>query len=169
MSAKREGGPKPPKGSCVVVCLGNPLMRDDGAGVEVARALRRIDLGSHVLILERQTTDLSLLAEAEEASKFVIVDAAVAGNRPGTVARLSLGVGLRGRLKLRLSHELGLADLLSLTQASGIHPASVTLVVVEPEDCSPGEGLSKPVADAIPSMVGEVVDAIRGRSPRRSF
>jgi hydrogenase maturation protease len=159
-----------PKGGCVVVCLGNPLMKDDGAGVEVARALRRIDLGRHVLVLERQTTDLSLLAEAEGASRLIIVDAAVAGKRPGTVTRLGPGDRLRGRLRLRLSHELGLSDLLSLAKTVGVPQSSFTLVVVEPQDCTPGEGLSKPVAEAIPSMVAKVVGAVRGRGPdpRRS-
>ena len=55
--------------NCVVVCIGNPLMGDDGIGIEVARSLGKSSLGGNVLVLQRQTLDVSILYQAEGASK----------------------------------------------------------------------------------------------------
>lgn len=63
------------EGSSVVIGLGNVFMRDDGIGIQVARELRRHNLGKGVLVYDYQEMDLSLLEYFQGASKVVVVDA----------------------------------------------------------------------------------------------
>ena len=156
--------------SCFVIGVGNPFMRDDGIGVEVARSLRKLSLGRQVVVLERQVADLSLLAYAKEASKLIIVDAAESGSPPGTIVRFAMDEPPARRLRIRFSHELGLSEFAALVTESGIPLSSVTIVGIEPSDCGPGEGLSKPVADALPTLLKTVIGEIksgRGRAKPR--
>lgn len=137
------------------------MMSDDGVGIEVVRLLRRLDLGRGVVILERQVADLSLLIYAREASKLVIVDAVQTGSPPGTLIRFSLNKPQSRLLRMRISHELELQDFAALVRQVGIPFSSVVLVGVEPADCRPGKGLSKPVADAVPRLLREVAKEAR--------
>jgi len=154
--------------SCFVIGVGNPFMRDDGIGVEVARSLRKLNLRRQVVILERQVADLSLLTYAKEASKLIIVDAAESGSPPGTIIRFAMDEPQSRRLRIRFSHELGLRDFAAIVKQSGIPLSSVTIVGVEPSDCGPGEGMSKPVADALPILLKTVMDEVRSGARRRT-
>jgi hydrogenase maturation protease len=138
-------------------------MTDDGIGIEVARALRKLDLGDDVVILERQVADLSLLALSEEASKLVIVDAVKSGNPPGAVVRFEATEPQSSLLKVPISHEFRLYDLVETARESGIPLCPVAVVGIEPADCRIGKGLSKPVAHALPLAVQEVVEELKGR------
>lgn len=142
--------------SCVIVCIGNPLMGDDGVGIEVAKSLRKLNLGESVPILERQIIDVSILDQSEGASKLVIVDAVKSGGPPGSVVKFSPGDPGAPVLRAPLSHEQGLDDIVALAEKGGMRPPSVVVIGVEPEDCSPGEGLSVKVAGAIPSVLEEI-------------
>ena len=146
-----------------VVGIGNPYMRDDGIGIEVVRALRRLSLGDDVIILERQAADLSLLAYSEEASKLVIVDAMKSGNPPGTIIKFDATKPQSRLLRVPISHEFRLYDLVETAKESGIHLCPIAVVGVEPADCGIGEGLSKPVADALPLAIHEVVKELKGK------
>jgi len=148
--------PRPARKNCVVVGVGNPLMRDDGIGVEVARSLRKSDLGGRVLILERQMLDISILDQAKGASKLVVVDAVKTGRTPGSIVRFSPGRRRSHVLLVPLSHEQGLEDILALAKRGGMRLPPIVVVGVEPQDCTPGEGLSEEVARALPRVLEKV-------------
>jgi hydrogenase maturation protease len=142
--------------NCIVVGVGNPLMGDDGIGVEVARSLRKSDLGKSVLVLERQALDISILDQATRASKLVVVDAVKSGRTPGSVVKFSPGRQGSPTLSAPLTHEQGLEDILALAKKGGMRLPPIVVVGVEPEDCAPGEGLSERVARALPEVLAKV-------------
>ncbi|HUH82598.1 MAG TPA: hydrogenase maturation protease [Nitrososphaerales archaeon] len=150
--------PAQAKKNCVVVGVGNPLMGDDGVGIEVARSLRKLDLGGGVLVLERQTLGVEILDLATEASKLVVVDAVKSGRAPGSVVKFSPGRPGSPVLRVPLSHERGLDDILAIAKKGGVRPPPIVVVGVEPDDCTPGKGLSEKVARALPGVI-EVVRA----------
>jgi hydrogenase maturation protease len=160
---------------CIVVGIGNPLMGDDGFGIEVAKALRKLNLGRRVTVLERQTVDISVLDSAKGASKLVIVDAVKSGRRPGSVMKFNAGVRRSLVLRVPLSHEQNLYDILDLARKSGMRLPPTVVVGVEPADCTAGNGLSVEVKEALPRVLGEVKDEVkecaeRGTdSPARPF
>ncbi len=138
-------------------------MKDDGVGIEVARSLRKLKLGRGVVVLERQVADLSILTSARDASKLVIVDAAKSGERPGSVVKFSVDEPHAFPLRVPISHEAGLRDIVTLARKSGVRLPQITVVGVEPADCGPGEGLSKPVLDALPLVMKEVMNEVKNR------
>jgi hydrogenase maturation protease len=153
--------PVPARKNCVVVCVGNPLMGDDGIGVEVARSLRKMNLGRSVVVLERQILDISILDLTKGASKLIIVDAVKSGRPPGSVVKFSPGGPGSPTLRIPLSHEHGLDDVLALARKSGMAQPPIVVVGVEPEDCTAGEGLSEKVAGALPSALEQVTAELK--------
>ena len=131
-------------------------MGDDGVGIAVARSLRKLNLGRSVLILERQTLDISILDLTKGASKLVVVDAVKSGRPPGSVVKFSPEGPGAAILRVPLSHERGLKDIIALAKKVGMRPPPIIVVGVEPEACIPGEGLSEKVAGALPSVLEEV-------------
>ena len=160
---------------CVVVGIGNPLMGDDGFGIEVAKALRKLNLGSRVLVFERHTMDISVLDSAKGASKLVIVDAVKSGRPPGSVVKFVAGEPRSPVLRVPLSHEQDLRDILALARKTGMRLPAIVVVGIEPADCAAGNGLSAEVRGALPHAVEEVKDEVKeyagkGKGgPARSF
>ena len=157
-----------------VIGVGNPYRKDDGVGIEVARALRRLTLGDDVVVMERPMIDLSLLVESEGAKRIILIDAVRAGSAPGRVVIVSPTEDKEVRLELRLSHEPGLHDLVEAARQGGLRISPIVVVGVEAEDCGTGEGLSRSVAEAVPlavqAVLGELAKAgaaLDVRSPRR--
>ncbi len=146
---------------CVVIGVGNPLMGDDGFGIEVAKALRKLNLGSGVLVLERQTVDISVLDSAKGASKLVIVDAVKSGRPPGSVVRFIAGARRSAVLHAPLSHEQNFHDILALARKTGMRLPATVVVGVEPADCTAGNGLSAEVAGALPHVLEEVKEEVK--------
>jgi len=158
----RAGGVQ--REECVVVGIGNPLMGDDGLGIEVAKAVRKLDLGPRVLVLERQTMDISVLDSAKGASKLVIVDAVKSGRPPGSVVKFIAGAPRSPVLRVPLSHEQNLHDILALARKTGMRIPATVVVGVEPADCTPGTGLSAEVTGALPHVLEEVKGEVKDYS-----
>jgi hydrogenase maturation protease len=146
-------------GKTVVLGIGNPYMKDDGVGIVVAQELRRRGLGEDIVVYDSQTLEASLIWQFREADALVIVDALTSGAPFGTVSRFKIaprGAQMEGIPSL---HELRLHDLVDL---AGLDVISfpVTIVGVEPKDCSLGEGLTEEMKDALPRVVDEVAKVI---------
>jgi hydrogenase maturation protease len=146
---------------CVVVGIGNPLMGDDGFGIEVAKVLRKLNLGRRVRILERQTMDISVLDSAKGASKLVIVDAVKSGRPPGSVVKLIAGGPRSPAFRAPLSHEQNLHDILALARKSGMRLPPIVVIGVEPADCTVGKGLSAEATRALPRALEGVSDEVK--------
>src|SRR5271157_1131206 len=76
-------------GRTVVVGVGNPYMKDDGVGIQVARQLRGLD-PNQFFVYEAQAMDMSLLWHFKDARKIVLVDATRYGAPVGTITRYSV-------------------------------------------------------------------------------
>jgi hydrogenase maturation protease len=159
--AKKGRARRVQRKECVVVCIGNPLMGDDGFGIEMAKVLGKLNLGREVLVLERQTMDVSILDSAKGASKLVIVDAVKSGRPPGSLVKFTAGEPRSPALRVPLSHEQSLHDILALARKSGIHLPLTVVIGVEPGDCTVGKGLSAEVKEALPRALEEVRDEVR--------
>ena len=75
----------------MIVGVGNVLLKDEGIGVHVVRALQEMSLASpngEVEVVDGGTSP-SAFDSAEGADKLIIVDAARGGGEPGTVYRFT--------------------------------------------------------------------------------
>lgn len=145
-----------------VFCLGNPLHGDDGVGLRVAEAMRRlswpkdvevIDLGAHVLELP------SLLVGCMEA---VLVDASRDGAPAGRVSVHCAEAILQTEVNWTISHEADLRFALRSAQAEwGALPPTqvVTVAVTDIKIFKPG--LSPAVERAVPVAVAKIAGLLR--------
>lgn len=167
----------------VILGVGNVLLRDDGVGVHVVREIENlvgtgaIDLPAGTSLVDGGTLGLRLLATVSSAGALVVVDAAELGRRPGTIEVHALAGPLPGNDPIRsalgttgepdaidrtfIAARSGIADLLAVTKLAGLHPASVTLVGVQPGDIDIGLEMTRPVAAAMPAVVRAVLGAVR--------
>jgi len=140
----------------LVLCLGNPLRRDDAVALHVARALAEAPEPGAVVRTSGKA-GLYLLDDMEGFERVVVVDAVQTGaHPPGQVHALPLeALHAPGGPS---PHALGLPSALQLARAAGAPvPAAVELVLVEVAELSEvGEGLSPAVEAAVPRAVAEV-------------
>ena len=143
--------------SVLVLCLGNPLRRDDAVALHVARALEA-DPPPGVTVTVSARAGLYLLDDMEGFERVVVVDAVQTGQHPpGTVHQLPLEA-LHSPAGPS-PHAIGLPSALALARASGAPvPERIELVLIEAELLDlVGEGLTPAVAAA----VGPAVEAVR--------
>jgi hydrogenase maturation protease len=141
-------------GKVTVLGIGNPIMADDGVGLELLSHLRSARPDPRVEYIEGGTGGLELVPAVTDAAYLLVLDA-VAGPDPGTVVRLS-GDQLPRLLSAKLSpHEVGLLDVFAAARLLGRVPEQVELIGVVPREVSLRCGLSEEVASAVTGAVAQ--------------
>lgn len=139
----------------VVIGVGNPFRRDDGAGAAVVEAVAAggVPATVHVVALDGEPT--RLLDAWEGAELVVVIDAARSGAPPGTVTRLEIGDGEEPLAPSggASSHGAGVAEAVALGRALQRLPARLVVYGIEGADFGTGPGLSSPVEHAVAEVV----------------
>ncbi|MFO0573405.1 MAG: hydrogenase maturation protease [Polyangia bacterium] len=153
----------------LLIGIGNPLRRDDGAGLVAARRLRERLRPEHAtdvtITIEHAecTGELTALLDLWAAREQVLVfDAASApALLPGSVLRLD---GCRDPLPshpARSTHALGLAQAVELGRALGALPARLTVYAIGAADFGHGEGLSADAERGVTAAVEAALAELR--------
>jgi hydrogenase maturation protease len=146
----------------VVIGLGNPLLADDGVGLEVlSRLARTYDCGPDVELEDGGTWGMNLLPIIEQSERVLFVDAIRSGAAPGTVLRIE-GESLPKQLGLKVSpHQVDLQDLVAVATLRGTFPTVAVAIGVEPEVVETRSGLSASVAARVDDILDAVVEQLR--------
>lgn len=141
----------------VVICLGNPLMGDDGVGLAALERLREEWELEGVELVDGGTWGLSLVPAIEDATRLVLVDAIAANGTPGDIIELS-----RERLPIYLSrklspHQVDMRDALAAAELRGRLPDDIVAIGIEPHAVALSTELSAPVARALDRLVHSVI------------
>jgi len=132
-----------------VLGVGNPIMGDDGVGLELLAAVRATCPGPRVEFVDGGTGGLELLPVVQDAQRLLVLDA-VAGATPGQVVELA-GDQIPRLLSAKLSpHQVGLLDVFAAARLLGREPATVAVVGIVPEAVDLRLGLTPAVAAALP-------------------
>ncbi|MEO6604098.1 MAG: HyaD/HybD family hydrogenase maturation endopeptidase [Aeromicrobium sp.] len=132
-----------------VLGIGNPLMGDDGIGIELLEQLMSRQPLTDVEYVDGGTIGLSLLPIVLDARSLLVLDA-VTGGSPGTVVHLT-GDQLPRLLQTKLSpHQVGLLDVLASARLLGSEPTRLAVVGITPGFVDMRLGLSPEVEAAIP-------------------
>ena len=131
-----------------VVGYGNPLRRDDGAGIQVAESVAR-RWGERITVLVGQQPVPEWAAVLSEVDVAFIVDAARDGTGRPRLRRL----GPAGADPALGGHGFGAPHLLGLTQALYGRAPSTYLLSIPTADLGFGEGLSSATAQAVERAV----------------
>ncbi|HQJ98462.1 MAG TPA: hydrogenase maturation protease [Thermoleophilia bacterium] len=144
--------------STLVLGMGNPILSDDGVGLEVARRLQEGPLPDGVDVQQSEVAGLRLLELLKGYDKVVIVDALRTGRAAGDVVRYEAR-DFRGGHRYGSAHSIGLETALELGRRMGLPmPDDVTVFAIEAADVETfGEEFSPPVAAA----AGKVVELVR--------
>ena len=148
--------------SILVLGLGNTIMTDDGFGVRVVEALSsRYRFLGEVRLLDGGTLGLDLLPHLEEVERLLIVDSLEMHAAPGTTFRLE-GEDVPRAFASKLSvHQMGVQDLLAVSELMGHLPQELVVWGVQPESIAMGTELTPTVAAAVDPVVEGVVRELR--------
>lgn len=145
------------KHDTVIIGIGNPLLMDDRAGIEVAERLEALGLPADIEIL--YTVGFEVIDKLQGYRRAYVVDACVLGGEPGTVREVSAD-DILGDAFLSGSH----AVTLGATIKTGYEifedemPGELRIVLIEAEN--PTE-FSKQCSPKVEQAIGRVVERIR--------
>lgn len=144
----------------LVLALGNPLRGDDGIGAAILDALP--EMPADVVLLDGGTPGLDLVLSLQGHDRVIILDAADMGEPPGVWRQTQPDVLLANDSSLRGNlHNAGLSEALSLSEALGVLPPEIVILGIQPAEIGWEQGLSPPVAEAIPRVCEAVLRLLR--------
>jgi hydrogenase maturation protease len=137
----------------LVIGIGNPYRRDDGAGIAVVRRLRLL-VPQDVEVVECPG-DLTMLLDIWQGySRVIVIDAMRSGRAAGEVMRFDASTQtLPANTRFSSTHAMGLNEILVLAQTLNQRPPQLVLYGIEGADFGEGEGLSEEVAKAVEDVV----------------
>lgn len=151
----------PPKIAVLVLGIGNLVMSDDAVGVMVAQQLQqRYRFDDNVEILDGGTLGLDLLPKLENITKLIMIDAVETGKKAGTCVRLC-GQELPIALQTKISpHQMGLKDLLAVSELTGHVPQEMVLLGVQPGSIEMEIGLTSEVEAQLETLISSVLEEL---------
>ncbi|HIJ96187.1 MAG TPA: HyaD/HybD family hydrogenase maturation endopeptidase [Desulfuromonadales bacterium] len=153
----------PEVSAVLVLGIGNLVMSDDGVGVLVAQRLQReYRFPDNVEVMDGGTLGLDLLPKLENISHLILIDAVETGQKPGSCIRLS-GEELPIALETKVSpHQMGLKDLLAVSELMGHTPREMVLIGIQPGSIEMEIGLTKEVECELDRLVAAVLSELEG-------
>jgi hydrogenase maturation protease len=146
----------------VVAGIGNLLLKDEGIGVHVARALQEMDMAEAVdLQIVDGGTSPDVLLSLEKIDKLIIVDAARGSCEPGTVYRLRPEDLPQEDIRVNSLHQVSLFKSLRILDHLGLKPKEVVIFGVEPKEIDWGLEPSVELTQKIPEVVKLVLEEVR--------
>lgn len=146
----------------LILGLGNAMLSDLGAGIEVVQRLRRrrprppdIDLVRAGLV------NISLAQVISGYASLIVVESRPIGGEPGNIVELQ-GRRMDEFLLQQTGDDATLADIFGVLKPSGRFPAQRALMVLQPASARVGHGLSRPVAAALPQLIDRVLERAAG-------
>ncbi len=152
----------------LVLGIGNMLLRDEGVGVHVIDEIFKLDVSDEVEVVDGGTSGADLLDVICNRQKVIIVDSVDSDVAPGTVLKMKpqgFKCDVSGGISL---HELGIVEILAMTEMLDASPKDVVLICVKPKVIRSGLELSDEVAKAIPVAVQMVLEEISKVLPHTS-
>jgi hydrogenase maturation protease len=144
--------------SVLVLGIGNLVMSDDAIGVMVVQRLQeRYRFPDNVEVLDGGTLGLDLLPKLENITNLIMIDAVETGKEAGTCVRLS-GQELPIALETKISpHQMGLKDLLAVSELMGHTPREMVLIGVQPDSIEMEIGLTPKIQAQLETLIANVL------------
>ncbi|MDD2271431.1 MAG: HyaD/HybD family hydrogenase maturation endopeptidase [Desulfuromonadaceae bacterium] len=150
-----------PQISVLVLGIGNLVMGDDAVGVLVAQRIQQeYRFAGNVEIMDGGTLGLDLLPKLENITNLIMIDAVETGKKAGTCVRLC-GEELPIALQTKVSpHQMGLKDLLAVSELMGHSPKEMVLIGVQPGSIEMEIGLTAEVQAQLSAMISSVLSEL---------
>ncbi|MCS7229872.1 MAG: HyaD/HybD family hydrogenase maturation endopeptidase [Candidatus Kryptonium sp.] len=140
-----------------VLGVGNPLLGDDGFGIEVVKKLKNeIGESPDIEIIDGGSLGIYLLPYLEDKTHLIVVDIINFGGKPGEIVKLKLDE-IPAFLGLKVSeHQITFHEVIALMNFLEVKPVEGFLIGVQPKRSEWGEKISNEVEEAIDIVVSEV-------------
>ena len=148
-----------------VLAVGNPIMGDDGIGLEILAGLQALVpqrpawqtamAKGELSLIEGGTNGMELVPVVQEAERLLILDSIAPGKgrQPGQALHMS-GDHVPRLLSMKMSpHQVGLLDVLSSARLTGKEPEVLEVVGVVSEKVDLHLGLTSAAASGIKPAV----------------
>jgi hydrogenase maturation protease len=159
MTLKGESQQETEQTDILILGIGNILLSDEGAGVKAVWRLQRdYVMPPGVEILDGGTSGMELLGTIESRRRLFILDAISSDNaEPGSVVRIDLSQD-PGFFQNKISpHQLGLSEVLAVTQLTGTQPEHIVLYGIRPSSLDTGTELSPEAQSGISQALDMLV------------
>jgi hydrogenase maturation protease len=150
----------------IVLGVGNPILKDDGAGIHVIRQLKKYVKDPDVTLDEAMTGGMNLLDMIIGYEKAILIDTVkMKGAKTGEVRRFSL----RDFSSVHSSnpHDVDLLEAIKLAEKLGETriPKEIVIVGISVNESQHvfGEQLSERMAKAVPNAVETVISELKIR------
>lgn len=156
--------PVAPTERILVMCVGNPLMGDEGVGPRCAEHLmKHYSFPDNVEVVDAGTMGFGILNMFQGVDFVIVVDAVQGtGYGAGTVVALD-PEGMAPNQILHSLHDARLTDVLDAATLMGLEP-EVTCIGVQVDEIVQWQlELSPPVEAAVPLAVSAVVEVLARR------
>jgi hydrogenase maturation protease len=149
------------RGATVVLGAGNPLMGDDGLGIEVLEAITTKWLEApDMRFLDGGIWGMRLLPHIEEADRLLVIDAMRTGATPGTLVRLEREEIPR-HLRTKISpHQIDLSEVFAVAELRGTFPREAVVLGIEPAEIDTYLEISREVIVSVPSLITAVEEQL---------
>ena len=143
----------------LIICLGNPLMRDEGIGIRLASELLvHLAENPHVEVMDLGTGGFSVMHAIAGRDKIIFVDCAIMGQTPGLIRRFTPEQVSSKKLRMRYSlHEGDLLNTIDLSRRLGECPEDIVIFGIEPKEISDGQGLTSELENNIPQYIQTIL------------
>jgi hydrogenase maturation protease len=142
----------------VVIGVGNPLMGDDGLGIEALELLRtRWRFEPSLDLLDGGTWGLNLLPHVETASRVLFIDAININAEPGTLVELERGDIPRFLARKLSPHQIDVKEVLALAELRGTLPEQLVAIGLQPDSVEMRTSLSPALVLRLGDLVACVI------------
>ena len=143
----------------LIVCLGNPLMRDEGIGIRLASELLvHLTDNPDVEVMDLGTGGFSVIHTIVGRKKIIFVDCAIMDQAPGLIHRFTPEQVCSKKVRMRYSlHEGDLLNTIELSRRLGQCPDEIVIFGIEPMEISHGEGLTSKLEKNIQQYVQTIL------------
>ncbi|KXB05771.1 hypothetical protein AKJ49_00025 [candidate division MSBL1 archaeon SCGC-AAA382A03] len=142
-----------------VIGLGNILQRDDGAGIILARELKKKNLPENIQVFDAGTGGMKILHILKELEKVIIIDVVNFGEKPGDFLFFTPSE-VKSLRESKSAHESDFFDILKLSESLGETPQKIIIMGIQPKNTSAGEGLSPELEGNLSRMIDAVIEKL---------
>ena len=139
-----------------VLGIGNLLLKDEGVGIHLVQKLADTIDCTNVNVIDGGTDPDFISLVDDNIDKLIIIDAARAGEEPGTIYRFSIDDLDSGSFDTVSLHDIGIGESLRMMTILNKQPKSTVIIGVEPKTIDFGLELS-PEVDVKMSRIIELV------------
>jgi hydrogenase maturation protease len=137
----------------LILGIGNILLKDEGVGVHVVKKLEGMPLPDNVEVVDGGTAGLDLTDFIANRKKVIAIDTVKAGEKPGTIYRLTEKNLRTGPKEIMSFHEIDFLDALYMSEVMGEKPEETIIIGIEPKNMSDGLELSPEIQERIPRII----------------